>query len=238
MVRQAREMIRDGAIGGVRMVQAEFALGWLATALEAQGSKQAEWRTDPSRAGPSGVTADIGTHAYHLVRFVTGLELEALSADVSTFVPGRRLEDNATVTLRFVGGARGALWASMVAAGETVGLRLRVYGETGHIAWDQSYPDDLHWRPADGEARTLLRGTKLAPTAKAATSLVAGLPEGFFEAFAVLYRDYAEAIIARRGGLDLPTLLAPTGRDGVEGLAFVEAVLASARQDGKWVEFA
>ena len=236
MVRHAREMVAGGAIGRVRMVQVEFALGWLATALEAQGSKQAEWRTDPARAGRSGVTADLGTHAYHLARFVTGLEVEALSADVATFVPGRRLEDHATVTLRFRGGARGALWASMVAAGEAVGLRLRVYGETGHIAWDQSYPDDLSVRPADGEARTFLRGGSLSESAKAATRLVPGMPEGFFEAFATLYRDYAQVILARRGASEAPSVLAPTGADGLEGIAFVEAVLASARADGRWVE--
>jgi predicted dehydrogenase len=234
MVRHARDVVRGGGIGRVRMVQVEFALGWLAVALEAQGSKQASWRVDPARAGPSGVVADIGTHAYHLARFVTGLSLDAVSADLSTFVPGRRLEDDAGVLLRFAGGARGMLWASMVAAGETVGLRLRVYGETGHVAWDQSYPDGLQVRTLDGEPRSVQRGGRVSDGAKAATRLVSGLPEGFFEAFANLYRDYADAIAALRDGRPVQSLLAPTGRDGVEGLAFVEAVLASARQDGKW----
>ncbi|MDQ0475276.1 Gfo/Idh/MocA family protein [Labrys wisconsinensis] len=235
MVRHARDLVRGGAIGRVRMVQAEFVLGWLSTALEAEGAKQAEWRTDPAQAGPSGVVGDVGTHAFHLAQFVTGLELEAVSADIATFVPGRRLEDNATMMLRWRGGARGAIWASMVAAGETVGLRLRVYGETGHIAWDQSYPDDLQVRPLNGEAHVLARGGKLSPAAKAATRLVAGLPEGFFEAFANLYRDYASIITALREGTPPPEPIAPTGEDGVAGLAFVEAVLNSARRDGAWV---
>ena len=141
MVRHARSLIAEQAIGAVRIVQAEFALGWLAVALEREGVKQA-WRTDPKQAGPSGVVADIGTHVHHLTRFVTGLEIESLAADISTFVPLRQLEDNATIMLRYKGGAAGHLWASMVAAGETVGLRLRVYGDKGHIAWDQGHPDD------------------------------------------------------------------------------------------------
>ena len=236
MMRQAREMVQAGELGAVRIVQVEFALGWLSTALETQGSKQAEWRTDPKRAGPSGVVGDLGTHAHHLAGFVSGLKAMQVSADVTTFVPGRALEDNAMVMLRYEGGARGQLWASMVAAGEAVGLRLRVYGEKGHIAWDQSRPDELRLRLQDGEPRTLLRGAVQSASAKAATRLVTGLPEGFIEAFANLYSDYAGLIVARRGGGMLGQSLAPTGEDGAEGLAFVEAVLISARDQGRWTE--
>jgi predicted dehydrogenase len=236
MMRHARMLVADGVLGPLRVVQAEFALGWLSVPLEREGIKQA-WRTDPRQAGPSGVVADLGTHANHLVRFVTGLEVEQLAADIQAFVPLRKLEDNATVMLRFRGGARGSLWASMIAAGETVGLRLRVYGEKGHIAWDEAYPDDLHLRLLDGTDQTLHRGGKLAPYAKAATRLVAGLPEGFIEAFANLYRDYGEQIIARRESRSAEpmSLLAPTGVDGVEGLAFVDAVLKSAQAGSGWI---
>jgi predicted dehydrogenase len=236
MIRHARSLIAEGGIGALRIVQVEFALGWLSTALEREGVKQT-WRTDPQSAGPSGVVADIGTHAYHLVRFVTGLEVETVAADLSTMVAGRKLEDNANILLRFREGARGALWASMVAAGESVGLRLRVYGETGHIAWDEAFPDQLHLKLLDGTDQTLHRGGSLSPQAKQATRLVSGLPEGFIEAFANLYRDYAEQIEARREkrAPDPASLLAPTGADGVDTLAFVEAVLKSGLADASWV---
>jgi predicted dehydrogenase len=236
MMRHARSLLAEGALGVLRVVQAEFVVGWLSVPLEHEGIKQA-WRTDPKEAGPSGVIADIGTHAYHLALFVTGLEVEQLSADISTFVPMRRLEDNATIMLRFKGGARGTLWASMVAAGETVGLRLRVYGEKGHIAWDQAFPDDLHLRLLDGTDQTLHRGGKVTLHAKGATRLIAGLPEGFIEAFGNLYRDYAEQIIARRENRppDPMSLNAPTGADGVEGLAFVDAALKSAQAGSGWI---
>ncbi|MGE0240681.1 MAG: Gfo/Idh/MocA family protein [Parvibaculaceae bacterium] len=236
MIRHARSLMAEGGIGKIRLVQVEFALGWLAVPLEQEGVKQA-WRTDPAAAGPSGVVADIGTHAYHLMRFVTGLEVQTLAADLATMVKGRELEDNAQILLRFKEGARGALWASMVAAGESVGFRLRVYGETGHVAWDEAFPDQLRLKMLDGTDQTLHRGAKLSPQAKRATRLVAGLPEGFIEAFANLYADYAEQIEARRENRtpDPASLSAPTGADGVDALAFVDAVLKSGLADGSWV---
>lgn len=236
MVRHARALVEEGAIGTLRLVQVEFLLGWLSVPLEREGVKQT-WRTDPAVAGPSGVVADVGTHAYHLAQFVTGLKLHSLSADLSTFVEGRALEDNAAVMLRYTSGARGMLWASMVAAGETVGLRLRVYGDRGHLAWDQAMPDDMRLRLLDGTDQTIHRGAANSPQAKAATRLVAGLPEGFIEAFANLYKDYSGQIVSRREGraADPLTLLAPRGEEGVEGLAFVEAVLRSAQADGEWI---
>ncbi|MFL5260650.1 MAG: Gfo/Idh/MocA family protein [Hyphomicrobiales bacterium] len=235
-VRHARSIIAEGALGPLRIIQVEFALGWLSVPLEKEGVKQA-WRTDPAEAGPSGVIADIGTHAYHLVRFVTGLEVEELACDMSTFVPGRRLEDDARILLRFKGGARGILWASMVAAGESVGFRMRVYGERGHLSWDEAHPDQLHLRLLDGTDQTLHRGGKLAPYADRSTRLVAGLPEGFIEAFANLYRDYAEQILAidETRAPDPMSVLAPKGMDGIEMLAFVEAALRSARERSAWV---
>ena len=233
LMREARAMVEAGALGRIRIVQVEFVLGWLATAMEAQGSKQAAWRTDPAQSGPSFVVMDIGTHAAHLAGFVTGLALSEVAADLTTFVEGRKLEDHADVLLRYDGGARGHLWVSMVAAGEAAGFRLRVYGEKGHIAWDQSNPDRMTFAPLNGPAQTLLRGQTASAAARGASRLVPGLPEGYLEAFANLYRDYAERIRTGQGGE-----LCPQGRDGIETLAFVEAVLQSSDQNGSWAAVA
>lgn len=237
MVREMRALIANGVIGNVRLVQAEFALGWLAVPLEKEASKQAEWRTDPALQGPSGIVADVGTHTLHLAEFASGLTLREVSSDLKAFVPGRQLEDDANILLHFDNGARGHLWASMVAAGETVGLRVRIYGETGHFAWDQALPDHLHFRPLKGAPQTILRGAGSSPGAKEATRLVPSLPEGFIEAFANLYRNYAEIIHARHEGRQPSeiALLAPRAEDGVRGLAFVEAVLASNARGGSWI---
>ena len=230
LIREARAMVEAGTLGRIRIVQVEFVLGWLSVALECQGSKQAAWRTDPAQSGPSFVVMDIGTHAAHLAGFVTGLKLAEVAADLTTFVEGRALEDHADVLLRYAGGARGHLWVSMVAAGEAVGFRLRVYGEKGHIAWDQSNPDRMTFAPLSGPAQTILRGQAVSASARGATRLAAGLPEGYLEAFANLYRGYAERIQTGEGGE-----LCPQGRDGVETLAFVEAVLQSSARNGTWV---
>jgi predicted dehydrogenase len=237
LMREARAVIEAGALGAVRVVQVEFALGWLSTLVEGD-SKQARWRTDPAHSGPSFVTADLGTHCFHLAEFVTQRRVEALSADLATMVSGRRLEDNAQISLRFDNGARGAMWVSMVAAGEQVGLRLRVYGERGHLGWDQSEPDQMRLALQGEAIRTVVRGgSGLSAASKRASRLVAGLPEGYYEAFATLYRDYADILSARRAGVapDALALLAPTVEDGVRGVAFVEAALQSGAGGGTWV---
>jgi predicted dehydrogenase len=234
LMREARALVEAGTLGSVRIVQVEFVLGWLSVADD---GKQARWRTDPAQSGPSFVTADLGTHCFHLAEFVTQRRVSALSADLATLVPGRRLEDNAQIGLRFDNGARGALWASMVAAGEPVGLRLRIYGERGHLAWDQSAPDEMRLALQGEAARTILRGGNgVSAAAKRATRLVAGLPEGYYGAFATLYRDYADILTARRAGAapDSLALWAPTVEDGVRGVAFVEAALRSHAADGAW----
>jgi predicted dehydrogenase len=234
LMREARALIEAGVLGAIRVVQVEFALGWLSVPDE---SKQARWRTDPAQSGPSLVTADLGTHCFHLAEFVTQRRVTAVAADLTTMVAGRQLEDNAQISLRFDNGARGALWACMVAAGEQVGLRIRVYGELGHIAWDQSEPDRMRLALQGEQARTVLRsGSGLSAAAKRAGRLVPGLPEGYHEAFATLYRDYADILTARRAGLkpDPLTLLAPTVEDGVRGMAFVEAAVQSGAQGGAW----
>jgi predicted dehydrogenase len=239
MVREARALIESGALGAVRVVQVEFALGWLSGPGESD-SKQAAWRTDPAQAGASFIVGDLGTHCFHLSEFVTGRRTAALAADLQTMVPGRRLEDNAHILLRFDNGARGAMWVSAIAAGEQVGLRLRVYGEKGHIAWEQSDPDKLTFALQSEASRTLVRGRSgLSPAAKRATRIVAGLPEGYFEAFATLYRDYADILVARQAGEapDPLALWAPIAEDGVRGLAFVEAALTSNADGARWCSF-
>jgi predicted dehydrogenase len=239
MVREARALIETGALGAVRIVQVEFTLGWLSGPTEGD-SKQAAWRTDPAQAGASFIVGALGTHCFHLSEFVTGRRTAALAADLQTMVPGRRLEDNAHILLRYDNGARGTMWVSAVAAGEQVGLRLRVYGEKGHIAWEQSDPDKLRLAIQGEAVRTLVRGQGgLSPAAKRATRIVAGLPEGYFEAFATLYRDYADILAARQTDVapDPLALWAPLAEDGVRGMAFVEAALASHAEGGSWLDF-
>jgi predicted dehydrogenase len=239
MIRHARSLIEAGELGVVRVVQVEFALGWLSVLAESE-SKQAAWRTNPAQSGASFIVADLGTHCLHLSEFVTRQRTVALTADLQTMVAGRRLEDNAHILLRYENGARGAMWVSAVAAGVQVGLRLRVYGEKGHLAWQQSDPDKLRLSMQGQAPCTLLRGQSgLSPAAKRATRIAAGLPEGFFEAFATLYRDYADVLSARQRGAtpDPLALWAPAVEDGARGIAFVDAAVSSHAQGGRWLDF-
>jgi predicted dehydrogenase len=239
LVRQAREMILGGELGPIRVVQVEYPQDWLSTPLEATGHKQAEWRTDPSRSGPGGSLGDIGTHAFNLACFVTGLECEELAADVTTFVPGRRVDDNVQVMLRFAKGAKGALWASQVAPGNENNLRLRVYGEKAGLEWRQEDPNELIFTPLGEPRRTIRRGSAGTGSASAhATRVPSGHPEGYLEAFAQLYTDIAEQIIAKREKrqADENSLLVPTVSDGVEGVRFIQAVLASSRKGSAWTQ--
>jgi predicted dehydrogenase len=239
MVRQAREMVRAGELGNVRLVQVEHASGWAATLLEASGHKQAAWRMTPAIAGRSAVMGDLGTHAHHLARFVTGLELAELSAELSTVVPGRKADDNAHLKLRFSNGARGTLWATMAATGHLHGLRIRVYGERASLEWVQEAPEQLLVRPVDGPHRLLFRGSGyLAPTARRSSRLWPGHPEGFLEAFANVYTGIAEAVLARRDGVepDPATQVFPTVEDGVLGMKVVDAAIASNERGGAWVD--
>lgn len=237
MVRQARDMIADGAIGKVRVVQVEYPQDWLTTALEETGQKQAGWRTDPERSGAGGSTGDIGTHAFNLVRFTTGLQVESLAADLQSFVPGRRVDDNAHVLLRFDGGARGALWSSQVAPGNENALRLRAYGEAGGLEWSQENPNQLWFTPFGEPTRLITRAGSGAGTAAGRVSRIpAGHPEGYLEGFATLYAEAAQAIKARRDGRDVPgEVQFPTVRDGLEGVAFVDACVRSSARNGAWV---
>jgi len=237
MVRQARVMVHDGALGTIRLVQVEHASGWASTLLEAEGHKQAVWRTTPSIAGKSSVVGDLGTHAHHLARFITGLEITEVSAELSSIVPGRQVDDNAHIKLRFNNGAKGMMWVSMVATGHLHGLRIRVYGEKGSLEWVQEQPNELVLRPVDGPYQTLARGFSwLSPAAQRASRLWPGHPEGYLAAFANIYSDIADAILAQRDGVEADPLayLFPTVEDGVLGVKFVDATVASDQQGGCW----
>ena len=240
MVKEARELIRTGALGSIRRVIVEYIQGWLAERLETQGNKQAIWRTDPRFSGSAGCMGDIGTHGENLLEYVTGLEIESLCADLTTFVPGRLLEDDGNVLLRFSNGARGALLASQIAVGEENGLKLRVYGERAGLEWAQTDPNSLvvRWPDRPFEVRRT-GGPGVSEAATAATRLPAGHPEGFLEAFALLYRNFAAALEARLAGRD-PTseeLDFPTIDDGVRGMAFIDAVVDSSKRGGVWTDF-
>ncbi len=238
MVREAARMVRDGALGRVNYIDVEHASGWNATPLEKTGNKQAMWRTDPAVGGPASVVGDLGTHAYHLARYITGLEAEQVSAQLATLVPGRRVFDHATITLRWTGGVPGRIWASMVATGHNHGLRIRVFGERGSLEWQHEDPHHLFVQDLAGETRILTHGMgTLSEESARLTRVGLGHPEGFLEAFANFYRDLADELDARR--LRRPSTIRelsfPTGVDGLIGVQLVEAALASNEADGGWV---
>ncbi len=236
MIRQARDMIASGKLGDIRVVQVEYPQDWLSTKIEDSGQKQAGWRTDPQRSGMGGCIGDIGTHAFNLASFVTGLELESLCADIQTFVDGRQLDDNAHVMLRFKGGARGMLWSSQVAPGNENALKLRVYGSLGGMEWQQEDPNYL-WYTQLGEPKQLITrgGSGANEAANAVTRIPGGHPEGYLEGFANLYADAAHAIINARDGKSPPAdSLFPTVQDGLVGVAFVTAVVTSSAEGGVW----
>ncbi len=239
MVRHARAMVQRHELGAVRVVQAEYAQAWLAEPVEATGQKQAAWRTDPAQSGAGGAIGDIGTHAFHLACFVTGLRPDAVLADLSAFVPGRRLDDNAHVLLRFAGGARGMLWASQVAHGHENDLRLRIYGTKGALEWAQETPDRLWFTPSGAPRRLLTRGgADAGPEAARLTRLPSGHPEGYIEGFANIYAEVARAIVtARTGGMLAAEVQFPSVADGADGVHFVDAVVRSSRAGGAWTHF-
>jgi predicted dehydrogenase len=239
LVRQARAMVASGVLGRVRVVQVEYAQDWLSTRLEETGQKQAAWRTDPAKSGPAGAVGDIGSHAFNLAEFVVGAPVERLSAELHSFVEGRVLDDNAHMMLRFASGARGMLWCTQVAPGHENGLRLRVYGERGALDWAQENPNLLVHAPLGEPPRLIRRGGAGADeVSRAATRIPAGHPEGYLEGFAQLYADIAEQIAARIEGRDPASFSrqVPTVEDGVRGVRFIEAAVASSRNDAAWTE--
>ena len=231
MVKEARARVREGALGKVRRVVVEYPQGWLATRLESTGQKQAGWRTDPKRSGASCCVGDIGTHAAHLSEYVTGLHIEEVACELTTFVDGRPLDDDASMLLRFEGGARGVLWASQIAIDEENGLNIRVYGEKGSLEWHQEEPNSLVLKWPDRTRERVRSGANYAGLTSetlGATRLPAGHPEGYIEAFANLYRSFASSL------LDGTLHDCPTVQDGVRGMAFIEAAVASSKADAQW----
>ncbi len=234
LVRQARELVKSGALGKIRVVQVEYPQDWLSAPAD-PANKQAAWRTDPKRSGAGGCIGDIGTHAYNLARFVTGLRTSAVSADLQSFVKGRKVDDNVHIMLRFVGGARGMLWASQVAPGNENGLQLRVYGETAGLSWRQDNPNQMWFTELGKPAQLLTRGGAISQPPAAAMNIrvPGGHPEGYLEAFATLYSQFA-AVIRGEGRAYAPLL--PNLADGVEGLEFITASIASSKNNGKWTK--
>lgn len=239
MVRQARQMVREGLLGDLRIVRTEYVQDWLTLPIDAEGQKQAAWRTDPAQAGRSACLADIGVHAHSLAGYVTGLRVERLVADLATFVPGRRLDDNAHVLLRYQGGARGVLVASQVSPGNLNNLVLRVYGSKAGLEWHGTDPEALLFTPYGQPEQRIVRGGPGTLDAAARVSrMPAAHPEGYVEGFGNLYRDAAHLILARRAGRDPDPAIAacvPTVDDGLEGLRFIEAAVSSHEAGGIWV---
>ncbi|MDF2372815.1 MAG: Gfo/Idh/MocA family oxidoreductase [Rhizobiaceae bacterium] len=244
MVRQAREMVAQGMLGTIRLVHAEYPQDWLTEAEEASGNKQAEWRTDPAQSGAGGCVGDIGTHAWNLASFVSGLETDSLAADLDSFVEGRRLDDNVHVMLRFKAQgeerpAKGMLWASQVAPGNENCLKLRIYGSKGGLEWEQEHPNELWYTPFGQAKQKLTRGGAGAmPAASRVTRIPAGHPEGYLEGFANIYGEAAAAIRARRGNnSSLPEdIIFPTVQDGVKGIRFIDACVKSSSDNAGWVK--
>jgi len=239
MVKQARHLVQRGALGPVRKVVVEYPQGWLSSFLEGTGQKQAVWRTDPKRSGAAGCLGDIGTHAENLVRYVTGLQIDALCADLTIFVPGRRLDDDGTILLRFRGGAKGLLHASQICVGDENNLNLRVYGTRAALEWYSEHPNELVVKYPDRPRQVFRRGNAyICRQGRKFTRLPAGHPEGYLEAFGNIYREAFRAIAAEVAGRPQPRDLDfPTIEDGVTGLAFIEAAVASARRGARWVKF-
>lgn len=236
LVRAARDLVASGALGDLRIVQVEYAQDWLAQPIEGAGNRQASWRTDPALAGPAGCLGDIGSHAAHLAEFVTGMSPSEISADLMTFVPGRRVDDHVQIQLRYASGARGLLWASQVACGEENGLRLRVYGTRASLRWQQERPNELWLTELGQPTRRLTRGMPGLPaSAVEATRIPAGHPEGFIEAFAQIYRDFAADVRQHQRGEAVVAPRIPGIEEGVRSLVFIEAALNSHQKSGVWV---
>ena len=238
MVKQARALVRQGLLGTIRKVVVEYPQGWLTTLLESQGAKQAVWRTDPAQAGVAGCFGDIGSHAENLAHYITGLEIEEICADLTTFVPGRKLDDDANTLVHYEGGARGIMYASQISVGEENNLRIRIYGTEAALEWRQEEPNYLYARFASGPEQIYKRGNNyLAPVAVHNSRLPSGHPEAFIEAFANIYRNAGRTIAAKISGetpgefdTDFPTV-----QDGARGVHFIHAVVRGSQQRG-WIK--
>lgn len=239
MVKEARELVRNGDLGKILKVVAEYPQGWLIQPIDAEGQKQAAWRTDPSRTGASSCIGDIGTHAENLGRYITGLQIDELCADFTTFVPGRRLEDDGNLLVRYQGGAKGVLYASQISVGEENNLSIRVYGTKASLEWHQEHPNELVVKYPDAPRTIYRRGNSyISETAKRFTRLPFGHPEAFIEAFANIYLEAARAVEAVKAGKPIPPDIDyPTVEDGVLGMAFIATAVASANNGSTWTKF-
>jgi predicted dehydrogenase len=242
MVKEAKHLVSGNQLGTIRKIVVEYPQGWLSTPLEKTGNQQAEWRSKPEFNGPGGCLGDIGVHAENLAEYITGLQIDALCADINSFVPGRALDDDASVLLRFEGGARGVLWATQIAAGEENNLTIRVYGEKGGLEWRQHDPNTLLLKMLDQPVQILRAGvnySNLSEIARWNLRVPGGHPEGYIEAFANIYKNMAHAIQQRNENLpvDPAYLDFPTVHDGVRGMRFIEKVIESARSSEKWIKF-
>ena len=240
MVRQAREMIAAGDLGDIRLVNVQYIQDWLSEPIEQTGQKQADWRTDPARSGAGGSTGDIGTHAFNLANYMSGLTLDTLAADLQAFVPGRRVDDNGHVLMRYTNGARGMLWCSQVASGEENGLKIKIYGSKGGLEWHQENPNYLWVSPLGQPAYRVTRGGAGSGEAAARmTRIPSGHPEGYLEGFANIYAEAARAIIARRDGTALDAAVNFPGlKEGLDGVAFVDACVRSSKRNAAWTKLA
>ena len=233
-------MVSGGQLGEIRKIVVEYPQGWLSTKIEDSDQKQASWRTDPSRSGIAGCMGDIGTHAENLAEYITGLQIEEMCADLSILVPGRQLDDDGNVLLRFDNGARGILFASQISVGEENNLRIRVYGTKAGIEWHQQEPNSLIVKPLEGSMYVIRTGVgNLSPSAQAHTRLPSGHPEGYLEAFANIYRNFAKCVQARLDGQEVDPVYQdfPTVSDGVRGMQFINKVVESSNSDQKWITF-
>jgi len=236
MVKQARELVRQGRLGKLRKIVVEYPQGWLASNLEKTSNKQASWRTDPKKSGLAGCLGDVGTHAENLARYITGLRIKELCADLTAFVPGRQLDDDANILVRWEGGVKGVLHSSQISVGEENNLNIRIYGTDAGLEWHQEHPNELVVKYPDRPAEIWRRGNGyITGPAKAVARIPAGHPEGYLEAFGNLYRDAFRAIRAQVDGEPLPKDLDfPTITDGVEGMAFLETAVKSSNAGAKW----
>jgi len=240
MVKQARQMVKDGMLGAIRKIMVEYPQGWLSTLTEREGNAGAAWRTDPKKSGKSGSMGDIGTHAAQLAEYISGLKISKMCADLNIVVEGRGLDDDGNVLLKFDNGANGVLIASQIAAGEENALKIKVYGEKGGLEWHQMEPNTLLMKWLDQPAQVYRAGQAyLSDVAKHNTRVPGGHPEGYLEAFANIYRNFAATVSAKLNG-EQPTefeLDFPNVADGVRGMAFIENVVASSQSDQKWSDF-
>lgn len=239
LVRQARSMVNDGTLGDIQVIRTSYVQDWLTTAVDQEGQKQAAWRTDPKLAGSGGSVGDIGVHAFNLAAFISGLELDSVCADLKSYVPGRQLDDNANVLLRYANGATGTLWSSQVAPGNYNRLSIGVYGTNGGIEWVGEDNDNLQYTPFGEPTRTITRGGPGAlDVANRVTRMPPRHPEGYIEGFANVYTDAAELVWAKKDGRDPDPAATdvPTVEDGAKGLAFIEACVKSSQLGGVWVD--